>query len=106
MEKHILLDAGVGKLMLSPVVPTGRIREAKQYIANKVAIVTGGGSEIGRATASLLADKPKRGGNLCWLRLDEVEAVGDEGGKFRLPLCLVAEEVADGGLEVGQRRVV
>ncbi|MBC9882309.1 hypothetical protein G8O24_33895 [Bradyrhizobium sp. INPA01-394B] len=55
--------------MLSPVVPTGRIREAKQHIANKVAniankvaIVTGGGSEIGRATASLLADTNLRGG--------------------------------------------
>jgi hypothetical protein len=48
--------------MLSPVVPTGRIREAKQHIASKVAIVTGGGSEIGRATASLLADTNLRGG--------------------------------------------
>jgi hypothetical protein len=47
---------------LAPVVPTGRIREATQHIANKVAIVTGGGSEVGRATVSLLADTNLRGG--------------------------------------------
>jgi hypothetical protein len=40
------------------------------------------------------------------LRADEVEAPGDEGGEFSLPRTEVAEEAPDGGVDVGQRRVV